>query len=134
MAALSHKLARVLAERIGETLPPPLTVRASGERLDLFDGDVLFGGSHNAAVVDSRDGRTLRQRVETAVASVLSEIQDEVTEHLTVQWPLDTDGQVGMPYVATNRLEVWSGFAREDGTPVIHLRSIRFSDLTGGPD
>jgi hypothetical protein len=134
MAALSHKLARLVAERIGVILPPRFAVRAFGARIDLVDGAVVFGACHSAAVVDDPRGGTLRRRVVTAVGSILSEIQDELMEHLTMQWPVDSDGSVGMPYVATDQLEVWSGFAREDGTPLLHLRSIRFSDLTGDSD
>jgi hypothetical protein len=104
----------------------------SGNLITVWANGADLGGSVGAALVD--DGTELLSAdVELAVRAVLSHIQDEIMKYLAAQWPIDVGGKMGMPYARSDAMQVWSGFAREDGTNVIPLRPIRFSDLTGGP-
>src|SRR5437764_114836 len=47
MRASSRKLAIALAERLGDVVPPPLTLRAEGGGVSIYADGVLQRGSHS---------------------------------------------------------------------------------------
>jgi hypothetical protein len=131
MSISSHRFARTLAERIGEILPPPLTVHVDGSLIDVYADGICQGGSGAAVIVEADDGRTLRERVETAGRAVLSGIQDCVSEYLTRQWPAGADGQMAMPdvRVEAERVHLWFGAAE---AATVTLRPIGLGELIEG--
>lgn len=131
MHASSHKLAPALADRLGDVLPSGLSVRASGGGIEIVaPGGVLIGGSNAAALVDDAEGETSRDEVETAARAILSAIQDDVMEYLTLQWPVGDGGEVGVPNARADadRLHLW--FGTSETSPVVRLRPISFSEIT----
>src|SRR5258707_795480 len=101
MRASSRKLAMALAKRIGEVVPAPLTLRAAGTGVALYADGELLGGDDSASIVEDEDGRALSERVDTAVQSVLSGIQDCVMRYLRAKWPTDGAGELALPGVRT---------------------------------
>lgn len=129
MSISSHRLARALAERIAEILPPPLTVRVSGSRIDVHADGVCQGGSAAVVIVEADDDRTPTERLETAGRAVLSGIQDCVSEYLTLPWPIDAEGRMAMPgaRVDAERVHLW--FGGSEAAAVITLRPIGLDEL-----
>ena|SRR5215207_2614680 len=119
MRASSHELALALAQRIGTVLPPPLTAAASGPHVELHADGARVGGSAAAAIADEEDDRTFAERVETATLAVLSTLQDDVAEYLTVEWPREADGAMALPgaRVAGGRVHLW--FGRSESAPAV---------------
>jgi hypothetical protein len=131
MEPSSLRFAQALAERIGEILPPPLTIRADGGNLVVSADGVSQGGSGAAEIVENDDDRTPAERVECAARAVLDGVQDAVSEYLTLPWPADADGRMATAGVRTDaeRLHLW--FGSTESAAVVTLRPIEFGDLTG---
>jgi len=130
MPVSSRRFAQALAERIGEILPPPLTVRADGGDVGVYADGVCQGGSAAAMIVeDDDDDRTVAERVESAGWAVLSGIQDCVSEYLTLQWPAGADRKMALPEVRADeeRVHLWFGSSEADAT--VTLRPIELGDL-----
>jgi hypothetical protein len=129
MKASSRTFARALAERIGEILPPPLTIHADGRNLVVSVDGIDQGGSAASMIVEVDDGRTLAERVETAGRAVLSGIQDGVSEYLTLPWPVDADGRMAMPGVRADEERVYLWFGSSEADAVVTLRPIGLDQL-----
>jgi hypothetical protein len=129
MKASSRQFALALAERIGEILPSPLTIRADGSSVDLYADGSNQGGSGAAVIVEADDDRTLRERLETAGRAVLSGIQDGVSEYLTVPWPADADGQMAIPDVRADAERVYLWFGSGEAAAIVTLRPIDLDEL-----
>lgn len=124
MRSSSLKFAQVLAERIGEILPPPLTIRADGGNLVVSADGITLGGSGAAMIVENDDDRTPAERVECAGRAVLDGVQDDVSEYLTLPWPADAGGRMAMAAarVDAERVHLW--FGSSEAAAVITLRPI----------
>jgi len=129
MRASSRKLAIALAERLGEVVPPPLTLGAECGGVSIYADGVLQGGSHAPNLVEVEDGRALAERVALAVEGVLDSIQDCVMEYLHEEWPADGAGKSAPPGARTEggRAYLWYGASEDD--PVIGLPPIEFDEL-----
>jgi hypothetical protein len=131
MRASSRKLALALAERLGEILPPPLVVRALGDCLEVQADGTGWGGSAAAAIVEEEDGRSLAERVETAVRAILSGVQDAAAEYLTLPWPLDAAGAMALPDARTDAERVFAWFGDCEADAAVTLRPIALAELAG---
>lgn len=124
MPASSRSLAAALASRLDSVVPPGLTVRADGDRVSVYDGAKILGGSAAAVLVGDQDGRSVEDRIETASRAVLDGVQDVVAEWLTEPWPQ------GLPAVggraAGGRLHLWYG---DEGSPALSLAPIDLADI-----
>lgn len=127
--APSCKLAAALADRIGEVLPSPLLIRATGPDLDLYADDRHDVVLSTPRLVDDEDDRTFGEKVETAAASVLSSVQDVVSCCLVEQWPPDADGRMAdaNARVDKGRVHLWYGI--DQAAAVITLRPIELASL-----
>ena len=125
------RFAQALAERIGEILPPPLTIRADGGNLVVSADGISQGGSGAAMVVENDDDRTVTERVECAARAVLDGIQDDVSEYLTLPWPVDAERRMAMPGVRAHAERLYLWFGSSESAAVITLRPIELGDLAG---
>jgi hypothetical protein len=79
------------------------------------------------------DTRELAERLETAVYSVLSMVQDSISEYLRTPWPSTNGREMAMPGVRTDAemVYLWYGGEKE---PVISMPPIRIAEIidTGG--
>lgn len=130
MQPSSLKFAQALAERVGEILPPPLTIRADGGNLVVSADGVSQGGSGAAMIVEDDDDRTVAERVECAARAVLDGIQDDVSEYLTLPWPADADGRMATAGVRVDEARVHLWFGSTESAAVITLSPIDLDDLT----
>jgi len=116
-----------LVERLAEVLPPGFSITSNRSDLWLDTPDNV-GCSAWAGGVD-RDPTDL-ERYAGAAESVLSNIQDGVSETLKDPWPrLDAPGrQMAMPgaRLVGDTLTMWYG--REEA-PVLRLRPITLSEI-----
>jgi hypothetical protein len=129
MRASSRNLARILAERIGEVVPSPLTLRAHGSGVSLYAGGELLGGSDAASIVEDDDGRTFGERVTTAVQGVLDGIQDCVMEYLREEWPTDHTGKSASSVVRIEGGRIYPSYRAHEGKSVITLRPIDVDEI-----
>ncbi|HEU4881273.1 MAG TPA: hypothetical protein VFT45_03480 [Longimicrobium sp.] len=129
MRASSLRFARALAERIGEVLPPPLTIRVDDENLVVSADGIVQGGSAAAVIVEEDDDRTVAERLETAGRAVLSGVQDCVSEYLALPWPGDADGGMAIPGVRVDAERVHLWFGGSESAPVVSLRPIDLDEL-----
>jgi hypothetical protein len=127
----SQRFAQALAERIGEILPPPLTIRADGGNLVVSADGISQGGSGAAMIVEDDDDRTVAERVECAARAVLDGVQDDVSEYLTLPWPAGADGRMATAGVRADEARVHLWFGDSQSAAVITLRSIDLGDLAG---
>ena len=129
MNASSHRLAMALAERIGEVLPAPLTIRAAGSGVSLIADGELLGGSDAPSILDDEDDGVFSERVETAARAALDGIQDCVMRYLTEEWPIDSQGTLALPDARTEAgvLHIWYGTSEK--TAAIRLRPIATSAI-----
>jgi hypothetical protein len=129
MQASSLRFAQALADRIGEILPPPLTIRADGGNLVVSVDGVSQGGSGAAMVVEDDDDRTPAERVETATRAVLDGVQDAVSEYLTLPWPADADGRMATAGVRVDAERVHLWFGGTESAAVVTLRPIELREF-----
>lgn len=129
MRASSHKLAAALADRIGEILPPPLTSHARGSSVLVYANEIGVGSTMAPLILEENDDRTIAERAECVARAVLSTIQDEIAEYLTLEWPVDAWGKMAMPSArtASERLYLWYG--ESEAEAVITLRPINFEEF-----
>jgi hypothetical protein len=129
MRVSSLRFALALAERIGEILPPPLTIRAEGSSVDLYADGINQGGSAAAVIVEADDDRTLRERLETAGRAVLSGVQDCVSEYLTLPWPIGVDGRMAIPDVRADEERLYLWFGGSEAGATVTLRPMELDAL-----
>ncbi len=129
MHALSHRLALLLAQRLAEVVPPPLTVRAGGETVGLVVVGCLVSASTAASIVDARDHPLSTRDVETAARAVLSGIQDDVAEYLTTPWPSSPSAEMAMPDVRTDSRYLYMWYGSDEEGAVIRLRPIALEEI-----
>jgi len=129
MRPSSEKLARALADRLGEVLPPPYALGAAGFWIYVYAGGELIGNDVAAQIVEDHGDEPLGGLVERVSGSMLSGLQDVVVTHRTTWWPVDGAGGMAMPNTRADehRLHLWFG-DRESGA-VVTLRPIDLSEL-----
>jgi hypothetical protein len=125
------RFAAAIAERLDAVVPPGLSVRANGSTVNLYSGRAVRGGSVNAVLILEEDGRTLAELVETSACAILNDIQTDLMELLTEQWPLGERRQAAEPdaRVTADRLLMWFG---DEDKPLIALPPLELKDLVGG--
>jgi len=130
MHVLSHKLAEFLVDRINERVPAPFVLRADNGRVHVHAGDELWFVSHGLSIVDEDDGRTLGQRLETAVRALLNSVQDVVMRHFHIQWPTDSSGSLAVAgaRMTGDFVDLWYGPSEERA--VIRFRQIPLKQVT----
>jgi hypothetical protein len=129
MQASARGFAQALAVRIGEILPPPLTIRVDGCSLDVYADGISQGSSAAAVIVEEDDGRTLSEKLETTGRSVLSGIQDSVSEYLTLPWPKDARGRMATENARADAERLYLWFAGSEAEAVITLRPVDVAEI-----
>lgn len=129
MRASSHKLTKLIAVRIGQILPAPLTVRTEGEALQILDGGNVVGGSQASMILSDGDSRSMRERVPTAVRAVLSALQDDVSAYLQTPWPSPDNVQMFLPGARTDGDKILLWYGDENDQSHIVMEPINVGDL-----
>jgi hypothetical protein len=129
MHASSHRFALAFAGSIGEVLPLPLSIRAAGNRLDLYANGELIGGSAAAVIVEAMDDRSPDERLVSAALAVLGGIQDCVSYHLMEQWPADGAGQMAVPGARTDAHRVYLWYGSSEAAAVLTLTPVELVEI-----
>ena len=125
MDVSSRELAADLADRLNQIVPAGFTVRSEGIRVNVYQDGRDLGGSPALVILAERDGRSVDEKIETAVLAVLSDIQDRIIEACKGPWPGGFGRGADLPMpdcrVTGDRLRLWFG---EENAPVISVAPI----------
>ena len=127
MGASSRKLAAALAQRLNDIAPAPFRLSAEEGRVNIYRGDVLDTISFTPDIVED-ETRDLSEVLYTATWSVLSALQDIISEETHDAWP-STDGRtMALPDVRIGEeaVHLWYG---EEEAPLVRLPAIRFDEI-----
>jgi hypothetical protein len=113
------RLALSLAERLDAVVPRPFRVVAEAGRVSLYDGEAWDSSSGVAGVLDQEiapevpagDRGSFAWSAAMAAESVLSLVQDGVSEATTEAWPVLAHGGMALPGTRTDgeRVFLWYG-------------------------
>lgn len=128
MAVSSRKVAELLATRLNRILPGGLSAASNGVSVGVYGRGRLLCGS-GAAIIIEDGGGSEEDRLETAIRAVLSAVQDCVMSSLSRQWPVASDGTVGMPdaRIAGGRAHLWFG---SEHSPIAFMPPIEIAELS----
>ena len=120
-----------MAARLNAVVPSGLLVRSDGPSIGLFTGTDIWGGSIAAEIIADDDGRSLAEKVETAVLAILEGIQDDIMESSKEQWPIGRNGKVSLPgsRVDGERLFMWFG---DEADPVVAFPPLSLAEVLEG--
>jgi len=125
MDVSSRELAADLADRLNQIVPTDFTVRSEGIRVDVYQDGRDLGGSPALVILAERDGRSVDEKIETAVQAVLSDVQDRIIEACKGPWPGGFGRGADLPMpdcrVTGDRLRLWFG---DENAPVISVAPI----------
>jgi hypothetical protein len=131
MRASSRKLAAVLAQRLNDIAPAPFRVSAEDGRVNIYIADALDTISLTADIVED-ETRDLAERLWTAAESVLSALQDSVSEHTSLPWP-STDGRtMALPGVRWDGESIHLWFGPDEAAPVVSMPPISITEISAG--
>jgi hypothetical protein len=124
----SRELAALLAERLNQIVPTGFSVRSQDINVDVYAGGKSLGGSAALEILEDDDGRTAREKIETAVQSVLSSIQDTIIETVKGPWPGTSPrgADLPMPGCRVTGDQLWFWFGYEDA-PVVSAPPIQLN-------
>jgi hypothetical protein len=127
MGVSSRKLAAALAQRLNDIVPAPLRVTAEDGEVYIYIADEFDSQPHIEMIIED-ESRDLGKRLEIAVESVLSSLQDSVSEHTCLPWPSSDGRTMALPGVRSDAeaVHLWYG---EEGAPVVRLPAIRFDEI-----
>jgi hypothetical protein len=131
MRVSSRDLGQALVERVGEVLPAAISLSLAQGGIAIYANGALLGVCEATTIVDEDDGRSLAERVHTAVLATLGSIQDFVMHHLTTPWPTDDRGELAFPGVRVepSRVVAWYGASEKDAA--VTIRPIALASLQG---
>jgi len=125
MDASSPELAAALAGRLNEIVPAGFSVRAEGDSVNVYQDDRDLGGSPALEILADPDGRSVDEKIETAVCAVLSDVQDRIIEARQGPWPGESGRGTDLPMpgcqVTRDRLSLWFG---DENAPIISVAPI----------
>lgn len=125
MAASSRDLAAALADRLNQIVPDGFTVRSDGVSVNVYHDGQDLGGSPALEILADRDGRSVDEKIETAVQAVLSDLQDRVIEARKGPWPGGSGRGADLPMpdcqVTDDQLRLWFG---DENAPVVSVAPI----------
>ena len=87
------------------------------------------GSTMSPLIVEDDDDRTIAERAECVARAVLSTIQDDVAEYLTLPWPVDAWGKMVMPGARTESERLYLWYGESEAEPVISLTPIDFHEF-----
>ncbi len=129
MPASCRDLAIALECRLNDVIPAPFRLAAENGLIHMYIDEEPDGAISIVAIVED-ETRELSERLESAVHTVLSMVQDDISEHLRTPWP-STDGRtMAMPGVRIDAevVHLWYGGER---APVLRMPAIRIADIVG---
>jgi hypothetical protein len=131
MGASSRKLAAALAQRLNDIVPAPFRLSAEDGEVHIYIADELDSWLLTAQVVED-ESRDLAERLWTAVESVLSALQDSVSEHTRLPWP-STDGRtMALPGVRWDGESIHLWFGDDEAAPAVGIPPIGITEISEG--
>jgi hypothetical protein len=131
MAASSRKLSAALAQRLSDIVPAPFRLSAEDGEVHIYIADELDSRPFIAPVVED-ESRDLGERLETAAESVLSELQDSVSEQTRLPWP-STDGRtMELPGVRWDGESIHLWFGSDEAAPAVGMPPISITEISEG--
>jgi hypothetical protein len=135
-------LSAALAERLDSVVPSPFQVRAEGGLVALYNGPAREGGSDVASVLDQEfdpsaddyEEWPLADRARSVAWSVLSSVQDGISEATTDPWPRLPTGRMAFPGTREDgrNLYLWYGAeSMHEATAVLSFPPVPLSELAG---
>lgn len=127
MRASSHKLAAALARRLNDIAPAFFRLSADEGRVNIYNGDTLDTISYTPEFVED-ETRELKDVLFTATWSVLSALQDVISELTRDAWPSTDRRTMALPDVRVDAdaVHLWYG---EERAPLIPLPPIRLDEI-----
>ena len=128
--ASSHKLAAALAQRLNNIVPAPFHLSADNGHVNIHNADVLDTICYTPDIVED-ESRDLTDLLETVTLSVLSSVQDIISEETRDAWP-STDGRtMALPdaRIDAEAVHLWYG---EEESPLVRLPPIRLDEIMEG--
>jgi hypothetical protein len=126
MNVSSHNLAIDISGRLNDFAPEGLSIGSANGAIEVYSGGQMVGSSPALDIIDENDGRSVTDRVETAVQATLSGIQDVIIEDIHGSWPGPPGPGTQLPLpdcrVAGDELLVWFG---DEAAPALALPPIR---------
>jgi hypothetical protein len=126
MNVSSRNLAIDISGRLNDFAPEGLSISSTNGAIEVYSGGQMVGGSPALDIIEENDGRSVTDRVETAVQATLSGIQDVIIEDIHGPWPGPPGPGSELPLpecrVAGDELLIWFG---DQETPALVLPPIR---------
>jgi hypothetical protein len=133
MGVSSRKLAAALVQRLNDIVPAPFRMSAEDGEVRVYMADKLDSWLLIAQVVED-ESRDLSERLWNAAESVLSGLQDSISEHTRDPWP-STDGRtMALPGVRWDgeRLHLW--FGDDEAAPAVGIPPINITEISTAGD
>lgn len=109
----SRDLAEALAGGLSQIVPDGFTVLSDNSDVVVYSGGRSLCGSAALAIIDADDGRTLQEKIETAVIAAVTGVQDCIIEALQGPWPGKSTRGPDLPLpdcrIEGSQLKVWFG-------------------------
>ena len=128
MRASSPDLAAALVSRLNNLVPESFRLTAEDDQLHFYVAGELDTTTYALDVVPD-ETRELHERLETAVLSVLSTIQDSISEHLRTPWPSRDGRNMALPNVRVVREAIQLWYGDDEQAPVIAIPAIPMSEI-----
>lgn len=127
MRVSSRKLVDALVSRLKDVVPTAFRLSAHGDVLHVHVRDALSTILSVDIVED--ESRDLNERLETAVHSVINNLQDDISEDLRKPWPSLDERTMAMPEVHSDgdSVHLWFG---DRQAPVLRIPPIRIAEIT----
>jgi hypothetical protein len=126
MNVSSRNLAIDISDRLNDFVPEDLSISSANGAIEVYSGGQMVGGSPALDIIEENDGRSVTDRVETAVQSTLSGIQDVIIEDIHGPWPGPPGPGPELPLpecrVSGDELLIWFG---DEENPALALPPIR---------
>lgn len=128
MPASSSSVARSLASRLNSVLPSAVRIIPDGGKLEIMIEGRRMGVVHTLERLED-DGVNFTRMLAGTVVSVLSLIQDDVSEYLRDPWPSRDGLEMAVPHgrLDAHALHLWYGEAEERA--VVSLDAISMGEL-----
>ena len=130
MRVSSRKLVIALVSRLNDVVPSSFRLSTDGDRLRV-DSHGALSSIMSVDIVED-ESRNLDERLQTSVWSVISSLQDDISEDLRTPWPSRDGRTMALPQVHSDgeSVHMWFG---DERAPILSLPAIRIAEITA-PD
>ena len=131
MRVSPHRLATLLARRLNDVVPAPFRLDAKNGLLHLYIEDEWDTTSFTLDIVED-ETREFAERLESAVASILSSIQDSISEHLRTPWPSADGRAMAVPGVGSDTKSIHLWYGDDERSAIVSIPAIQIAEIMDG--